>query len=136
MTTGPLQEDCSQDRMAGYQAALREAGLRKDASFKLADFYKQPVDELTNGGKIYGLPRDISTMVTYYNADRTGCGLNSPEALAGAEYAVAEAPVWKGNWADYSAKVQEMWDLMIAGKLSPEDFTAQVCDKSASAFTK
>jgi multiple sugar transport system substrate-binding protein len=307
--------------------------IDKDTAFKLGDFYKQPVDELTNGGKIYGLPRDISTMVTYYNADlfkaaglptpkelaeqgkwnwealldsakkltdpanqqygvgfgnwwgpawgyfvyaaggsifnadRTGCGLNTPEALegakfvanlyqeklvpagdadgealfnagkvgmyfngrwftpgvranakfnwdvaempmgkakstwlfwgpylvnakanadaawevlkvitsaeamgkvaemgtniparsnkeavdvflkstppdnnqafiAGAEYAVAEAPVWKGNWADYSAKVQEMWDLMIAGKLSPEDFTAQVCEKSASAFAK
>jgi LacI family repressor for deo operon, udp, cdd, tsx, nupC, and nupG len=27
MITGPLQEDCSQDRMAGYEAALCEAGL-------------------------------------------------------------------------------------------------------------
>ncbi len=27
--------------------------IDKDASFKLADFYKQPIDELTNDGKIW-----------------------------------------------------------------------------------
>ena len=33
---------------------------------------------------------------------------NNQALINGAEYAVAEAPVWKGNWADYSSKVQEM----------------------------
>ena len=57
--------------------------IDKDASFVLADFYKQTVDELTNDGKIWGLPRDISTMVTYYNADLfKAAGLPTPKELA------------------------------------------------------
>jgi LacI family repressor for deo operon, udp, cdd, tsx, nupC, and nupG len=32
LITGPLAEDCSQDRNAGYEAALRDAGIALDAS--------------------------------------------------------------------------------------------------------
>lgn len=306
--------------------------IDKDTEFKLSDFYEQPIQELTRDGKIYGLPRDISTMVTYYNedmfkaaglqtpkelaaadnwnwdtmlesaqkltdaskqqyglgfgnwwgpgwgyfvnaaggspfnADRTGCALNSPEAIAGAqfvsdlyeqklivpgdadgealfnagnvgmyfngrwfapgvrtnakfawdvaempqgkakstwlfwgpylvnaktvnpdaawevlkvltsaeatskvaelgtnipprkdqaavdaflkatppannqayldgvEYAALEAPVWTGSWADYSGGVQKLWDQMIAGQITPEEFGTQACETTTSAF--
>ncbi len=303
-----------------------------DSNFKLSDFYDQPISELTRDGKIYGLPRDISTMVTYYNedlfraaglktpkelaaegnwnwdtllesarkltdatnqqyglgfgnwwgpawgyfvnaaggspfnAERTACALNSPEAVAGAtfarqlydenlvvpgdadgealfsagkvgmyfngrwftpgvrtnaqftwdvaempagkvkstwlfwgpylvnaktvspqaawevlkqitsaeamarvaemgtniparknqeavdvflqsappannqafiagtEYAAPEAPVWAGNWADYSSRVQSLWDQLIAGQITPEQFGTQACEQTADTF--
>ncbi len=55
----------------------------KDSSFKIDEFYPQPIAELTNQGKIYGLPRDISTMVVYYNADLfQAAGLPTPKELA------------------------------------------------------
>lgn len=310
--------------------------IDKDSSFKLSDFYDQPIQELTNNGKIYGLPRDISTMVVYYNEDlfkaaglptpkelsaqgkwnwdallasaqkltdsskqqyglgfgdwwgpawgyfvnaagggvfnqdRTACALNTPESIAGAkfarqlydqklvpagdqdgealfnagkvgmyfngrwftpgvrttagnkfkwdvaempqgkvkstwlfwgpyvvyaktknpdaawevmkqitsseamakvaemgtniparknkeavdvflkstppasndafikgtEYAVAERALWTGNWGDFSGKVQPLWDQMINGKLSPEDFGKQACDQTTGTFKK
>src|SRR5512139_2879151 len=40
-----------------------------DASFKLADYYDAPIKGLEQGGKLWGLPRDISTLVMYYNKD-------------------------------------------------------------------
>jgi multiple sugar transport system substrate-binding protein len=43
--------------------------MDKDSSFKLTDFYEGPVSELTHDGKIWGVPRDVSTMAIYYNAD-------------------------------------------------------------------
>lgn len=41
----------------------------KDSAFKLTDYYEAPMKELEHGGKLWGLPRDISTMVIYYNMD-------------------------------------------------------------------
>ncbi len=41
----------------------------KDSSFKLADFYDGPIHELQHDGHLWGIPRDVSTMVIYYNAD-------------------------------------------------------------------
>lgn len=40
-----------------------------DTTFKLSDYYDAPMKELENGGKLWGLPRDISTLVIYYNKD-------------------------------------------------------------------
>ncbi len=40
-----------------------------DSSFKLTDYYDAPMKELENGGHLWGLPRDISTLVIYYNKD-------------------------------------------------------------------
>lgn len=40
-----------------------------DKSFNLSDYYDAPMKELENGGKLWGLPRDISTLVIYYNKD-------------------------------------------------------------------
>jgi multiple sugar transport system substrate-binding protein len=54
-----------------------------DASFKLADYYDAPMRELEQDGKLWGLPRDISTLVMYYNKDMFRAkGLEDPAALA------------------------------------------------------
>lgn len=41
----------------------------KDSSFNIADYYEAPMKELQNGGHLWGIPRDISTLVMYYNID-------------------------------------------------------------------
>ncbi len=41
----------------------------KDSSFKLDAYYEAPMKELQHNGQLWGLPRDISTMVIYYNKD-------------------------------------------------------------------
>lgn len=61
---------------------------------------------------------------------------NNQAYLAGVDYAALEAPVWAGNWSDYSAKVQSLWDQMTAGKLTPEEFGKQACEQTAATFTK
>lgn len=54
-----------------------------DASFKLADYYDAPMKELQNDGKLWGLPRDISTLVIYYNKDLLkASGAPDPAELA------------------------------------------------------
>lgn len=59
--------------------------IDKDSSFKLDDFYGNVIGELSRDGKVYGLPRDISTMVTYYNEDLfKAAGLKTPKELAAA----------------------------------------------------
>jgi multiple sugar transport system substrate-binding protein len=40
-----------------------------DSSFKLSDYWEAPIKELENGGHLWGIPRDISTLVMYYNKD-------------------------------------------------------------------
>jgi multiple sugar transport system substrate-binding protein len=42
---------------------------KADTSFKLTDYYDAPMKELENAGHLWGLPRDISTFVMYYNKD-------------------------------------------------------------------
>jgi multiple sugar transport system substrate-binding protein len=56
----------------------------KDSSFKLSDYYDAPIKELTQGGtKLWGLPRDISTLVIYYNKDLFKAkGVDDPADLA------------------------------------------------------
>jgi multiple sugar transport system substrate-binding protein len=59
---------------------------KADASFKLTDYYDAPMKELEHGGNLWGLPRDISTLVMYYNKDLFKAkGLKDPadEAKAG-----------------------------------------------------
>ncbi|MCU0494058.1 MAG: sugar ABC transporter substrate-binding protein [Chloroflexaceae bacterium] len=78
--------------------------MDKDTSFNIGDFYPNVIQELTRDGKIYGLPRDISTMVTYYNEDMfKAAGLKTPKELAA-----------EGNWN---------WDTMLdaAKKLTNPD---------------
>ncbi len=54
-----------------------------DKSFNLSDYYDVPIKELTQGGHLWGLPRDISTLVIYYNKDLFKAkGLDDPADLA------------------------------------------------------
>lgn len=61
---------------------------------------------------------------------------NNQAFIKGTEYAANEAPVWAGNWSDFSGKVQSAWDDMIAGKVKPEDFGKTACAAGASTFKK
>ena len=55
----------------------------KDSTFKLTDYYDAPMKELEKDGKLWGLPRDISTMVMYYNKDMfKAAGLPDPAEQA------------------------------------------------------
>ncbi len=57
--------------------------IDSDKEFNLGDFYPNVMAELTREGKIYGLPRDISTMAVYYNADLfKAAGLKTPAELS------------------------------------------------------
>ncbi len=54
-----------------------------DPTFKPTDYYDAPIKELEQGGKLWGLPRDISTLVMYYNKDLFKAkGLEDPADLA------------------------------------------------------
>lgn len=59
---------------------------------------------------------------------------NNQAFLDGIAYAQPEAPVWNGSWADFSSTVQQLWDQMIAGQLTPEQFGQQACQQGASAL--
>jgi multiple sugar transport system substrate-binding protein len=59
---------------------------------------------------------------------------NNQAYLDGVPYAALEAPVWDGNWADFSGTVQGLWDQMIAGQITPEQFGQQACEETASTF--
>lgn len=61
---------------------------------------------------------------------------NNQAFIAGTEYAIAEAPVWAGNWGDFSSGVQEQWDQMIAGQITPEQFGQQACERTADTFNQ
>jgi len=61
---------------------------------------------------------------------------NNQAYLAGVPYAALEAPVWEGNWADFSGTVQSLWDQMIAGQITPEEFGNQACEQTASTFNQ
>lgn len=54
-----------------------------DGNFKLSDYYDAPMKELVHDGKLWGLPRDISTLVIYYNKDMFKAkGVDDPADLA------------------------------------------------------
>ncbi|HEX5689806.1 MAG TPA: sugar ABC transporter substrate-binding protein [Roseiflexaceae bacterium] len=61
---------------------------------------------------------------------------NNQAYLTGVEYAALEAPLWAGSWADYSSGIQKVWDQMIAGQITPEEFGKQACDTTTAAFKK
>ncbi len=57
--------------------------VNKDPSFKISDYYEAPMKELQENGKLWGLPRDISTLVIYYNKDLfQKYGVDDPAELA------------------------------------------------------
>lgn len=55
----------------------------KDPDFKLTDYYDAPMAEVVNNDQLWGLPRDISTLVIYYNRDLFKAkGVDDPADLA------------------------------------------------------
>jgi multiple sugar transport system substrate-binding protein len=57
--------------------------VNADPDFKISDYYDAPMNELQNNGKLWGLPRDISTLVIYYNKDLfEKYGVDDPAELA------------------------------------------------------
>jgi multiple sugar transport system substrate-binding protein len=61
---------------------------------------------------------------------------NNQAFIKGTDYAVAEQALYTGNWGDFSSKVQALWDQMIAGQITPEDFGKQACEQTAGTFKK
>lgn len=56
--------------------------INADKDVKVADFYPVVMNEIMYKGALYGLPRDISTMVIYYNEDMfKNAGLKTPKEL-------------------------------------------------------
>ena len=50
-----------------------------DSGVNIAVFYKQAVDALRVDGKVYAVPRDVSTLVIYYNKSMfEACGIPYP----------------------------------------------------------
>lgn len=77
-----------------------KAEADKDSAFKLSDYYDAPMKELTDGGKLWGLPRDISTLVIYYNKDLfKKYNVDDPAKLA------AEG---KWDWANFERVAKEL----------------------------
>jgi len=76
--------------------------VKADASFKLTDYYEAPMKELQQDGHLWGLPRDISTLVIYYNKDLfKSKGVDDPADLA-------KAGKW--NWENFLRVAQELTD--------------------------
>ena len=73
--------------------------IEADPDIAVEDFYPNVMEEITHDGKIFGLPRDVGTMVVYYNVDMfEAAGLKTPQEL------LAE-----GNWN---------WDSMYEAALT------------------
>ncbi len=73
-----------------------------DSEFDIADFYDAPMNELLVEGQLWGLPRDISTLVIYYNKDLFAAkGVDDPAELAA-------AGEW--NWDNFLQVAQELTD--------------------------
>jgi len=54
--------------------------------------------------------------------------LNNQAFLNGLQYAVAEAPLWGANFQNIDGAVSAEIGRVMAGEVTPEDFTATVCD--------
>lgn len=61
---------------------------------------------------------------------------NNQAYLDGIPYAALEAPVWDGSWADFNSTTQSLWDQMIAGQITPEEFGNQACEQTADTFNQ
>ncbi len=71
-----------------------------DKEFNIGDFYDAPMKELLVGGKLWGLPRDISTLVIYYNKDLFKAkGVDDPAELA---------RQGKWNWENFLRVAKEL----------------------------
>jgi multiple sugar transport system substrate-binding protein len=73
--------------------------LEADPDLAPEDFFAAVIDEMQHEGTLYGLPRDVGTMVVYYNVDMfEAAGLPTPLELQA-----------EGNWT---------WETMYASALA------------------
>lgn len=73
-----------------------------DKEFAITNFYDAPMKELVHDGKLWGLPRDISTLVIYYNKDLfKSKGVDDPAELAAAG---------KWDWENFRRVADELTD--------------------------
>lgn len=66
-----------------HRGVLRDLGpmLAKDPEIKAADFYRPVLDAMSWKGTLYGIPRDLSNLVIFYNRDLfDAAGVATPEA--------------------------------------------------------
>jgi multiple sugar transport system substrate-binding protein len=73
-----------------------------DKSFKLSDYYDAPMKELQENGHLWGLPRDISTLVLYVNEDLF--------KAKGIEDPIATQAAGKWDWDHFLADAQALTD--------------------------
>jgi multiple sugar transport system substrate-binding protein len=74
----------------------------KDSSFSTSNYYDAPMKEITQDGHLWGLPRDISTLVIYYNKDLFASkGVDDPADLA---------KQGKWDWDNFLRVAQELTD--------------------------
>jgi multiple sugar transport system substrate-binding protein len=52
-----------------------------------------------------------------------------------ANYAVAEAPLWTGDWSQIDAAYGAGFSAVLGGTETAEDFSARICDEVAQYFT-
>lgn len=62
-------------------------------------------------------------------------GLNNAAFTNALGYAVAEAPLWAGNWPGYDGAMGAGFTEVLNGTLSAEDFAANICDQTTEFFT-
>ena len=73
-----------------------------DKDFSTKDFYAAPMTELTHGGSLWGLPRDVGPLVIYFNEDLfTQAGLKTPAELS-------KAGKW--NWDEFNKAAAALTD--------------------------
>jgi multiple sugar transport system substrate-binding protein len=73
---------------------------KADTGFKLTDYYDAPMKELEQDGHLWGLPRDISTLVIYYNKDLfKKYNVDDPATLASQG---------KWNWENFERVAKEL----------------------------
>jgi multiple sugar transport system substrate-binding protein len=62
--------------------------IEADSNIAVEDFFPVVMDEIEHDGTLFGLPRDVGTMVVYYNVDMfEAAGLQTPQELQA-----------EGNW--------------------------------------
>jgi multiple sugar transport system substrate-binding protein len=68
-------------------------------------------------------------VAAFLNAEITAGKNNEAFTNALANYAVAEQPLWAGNFGEYDAVASAEITKVINGEISIEDFTAGICDQ-------
>lgn len=88
-------------------------------------------------GKVAGLGANIPPLKSAAAVDAFLKSIppnNDQAFVAGADYAMSEAPLWTGNFGKFSDGFGKVWGDMVAGKVKPEDFGKKACTASVDGF--